>query len=123
MAIYEGHNSISKPMKVFHCLWWLISSYCLLMSCIIKLRINHLPVMVEVIGRPVHRKASIVSLYLRYEMYTHTICLKQSPVMIVDRCNGKPPASSNLALVHSHRWLLVKIIVMVSNNQPLATNK
>ena len=41
---------------------------------------NLLPAIVVVTGRPVHRIVSIVSLCLKYKIYTHVLCLRQSPV-------------------------------------------
>ena len=41
---------------------------------------NHSPVIVEVIGRPVHRIISIASSCLSYKIYMYVLCLKQLPI-------------------------------------------
>ena len=84
-------------------------NYCLSLSCnmyfvicyhhgiIIKL-FNHSSATVIVIGRPVHRMASVASSHLRYKIYTYILCLNNCPSLCqyTNLMASLLPASSTL---------------------------
>ena len=96
----------------------------MILSWNIKL-LNHSPVRVVVIGRSMHRIASISSSLLRYKLYTYTYYAWNSHSFLpADHPYDKPPTlSTYLDALPSLVVRQAVTIVMVSSNQIVATGK